>query len=171
MRKRLTDLSPYERLGNAVELGPIFVKFGQILSTRPDRLPEPLVMEKAAQPGGTQRFEAREPVLLKDLGGSIEDVFDQFDKEPFAAGSLGQVYRASLRASGDVVAVKVQRADIHKTVSADLEIIAWFARQLHTRVDELRPYNLPALVSEAEKRLQDELDFRNEADNAGYSEH
>lgn len=169
VRRRVTDLTPYERVRNAVEeLGPIFVKFGQILSTRPDRLPEPLVMElkKLRSQVEPQDYEVIEPVLLKELGGPIEDVFEGFEKKPFAAGSLGQVYKATLRATGETVAVKVQRAEIHKTVSSDLEIIGWFARQLHTRVEELRPYNLPALVNEAEKRLQEELDFRNEADNA-----
>lgn len=169
VRSRVTHLTPYERLRNAVEeLGPIFVKFGQILSTRPDRLPEPLVMElkKLRSQVVPQPFEKIQPVLTKELEGEIADFFETFEDEPFAAGSLGQVYKARLNETGELVAVKVQRAEIQKTISADLEIIGWFARQLHTRVEDLRPYNLPGLVHEAEKRLHDELNYRNEADNS-----
>ena len=169
VRKKVTHLTPYERVRNACEeLGPIFVKFGQILSTRPDRLPEPLVMElkKLRSQVEPQAFEKIEPVLLKDLGCPIAEVFAYFEPTPVAAGSLGQVYKAKLISTGEWVSVKVQRADIHKTISADLEIIGWFAKQLHARVAELRPYNLPLLVQEAEKRLQEELNYNNEADNA-----
>jgi ubiquinone biosynthesis protein len=169
VRKKVTHLTPYERVRNACEeLGPIFVKFGQILSTRPDRLPEPLVMElkKLRSQVEPQAFEKIEPSLLKDLGCPIDQVFAHFDSEPVAAGSLGQVYKAKLISTGEWVSVKVQRADIHKTISSDLEIIGWFAKQLHARVEELRPYNLPKLVHEAEQRLEEELNYNNEADNA-----
>jgi ubiquinone biosynthesis protein len=169
VRQKVTHLTPYERMRNACEeLGPIFVKFGQILSTRPDRLPEPLVMElkKLRSQVEPQSFEKIEPLLLRELGGPVDAVFAEFDRQVVAAGSLGQVYRAKLLSTGEWVSVKVQRADIHKTISSDLEIIGWFAKQLHARVEELRPYNLPLLVREAEKRLQEELNYKNEADNA-----
>lgn len=169
VRKKVSGLSPYERVRNACEeLGPIFVKFGQILSTRPDKLPEPLVMElkKLRSHVEPQPFERIKPVFDKELDGAIEDYFTEFDPEPLAAGSLGQVYQARLLATGDPVAIKVQREDIRKTISSDLEIIGWFARQLHARIDYLRPYNLPTLVKEAEERLDEELNYLNEADNA-----
>lgn len=169
VRKKVTHLTAYERVRNACEeLGPIFVKFGQILSTRPDRLPEPLVMElkKLRNDVETQPFEKIKPVALKALGCELEEVFAEFDPEPIAAGSLGQVYRAKLLSTGAEVAVKIQRSEIHKTISADMEIIGWFARQVHARIEELRPYNFPSLIREAEKRLEEELDYRNEADNA-----
>ncbi|MDQ8205975.1 AarF/UbiB family protein [Coraliomargarita sp. SDUM461003] len=169
VRKKVTHLTAYERVRNACEeLGPIFVKFGQILSTRPDRLPEPLVMElkKLRNDVDTQPFETIKPVALKALGRELEEVFAEFDPHPVAAGSLGQVYRAKLISTGAEVAVKIQRSEIHKTISADMEIIGWFAKQVHARIEELRPYNFPSLVREAEKRLEEELDYRNEADNA-----
>ena len=169
VRKKVTHLTAYERVRNACEeLGPIFVKFGQILSTRPDRLPEPLVMElkKLRNDVDTQPFETIKPVALRALGRELEEVFAEFDPNPVAAGSLGQVYRAKLISTGAEVAVKIQRSEIHKTISADMEIIGWFAKQVHARIEELRPYNFPSLVREAEKRLEEELDYRNEADNA-----
>ncbi|PXA05406.1 ABC transporter [Coraliomargarita sinensis] len=169
VRKKVSGLTPYERVRNACEeLGPIFVKFGQILSTRPDKLPEPLVMElkKLRSHVEPQSFERIKPVLLKELDGEIDDYFIEFDPEPLAAGSLGQVYKARLLATGESVCVKVQREDIRKTISSDLEIIGWFARQLHAHIDYLQPYNLPLLVREAEERLEEELNYLNEADNA-----
>ena len=169
VRKKVTGLAPYERVRQACEeLGPIFVKFAQILSTRPDRLPEPLVMEfkKLRSQVEVQSFERIQPVLVKELGVDYSEVFADFDEIPVGAGSLGQVYKARLRSTNEWVAVKIQRADIRKTISADLEIIGWFARQLHARIDYLRPFNLPVLAREAEQRLEEELDYRNEADNA-----
>ena len=169
VREKTAHLSPYERVRNACEeLGPIFVKFGQILSTRPDRLPEPLVMElkKLRSQVEPQPYEKIKLVLLKDFERPLDEIFVEMGKVPVAAGSLGQVYKWQLRSSGEWVAVKVQRADVRKIVSSDLEIIGWFARQLHARVEELQPYNLPKLVKEVEDRFEEELDFRNEANNA-----
>ncbi|MGK0310079.1 MAG: ubiquinone biosynthesis protein, partial [Lentimonas sp.] len=91
VRKKITDLTPYERVRNACEeLGPIFVKFGQILSTRPDRLPEPLVMElkKLRSQVEPQPYKKIEPILLKDLGRSLDELFMEFDPVTVAAGSL-----------------------------------------------------------------------------------
>ena len=105
-------------------------------------------------------------MALRELERDLEEVFAEFDPTPVAAGSLGQVYRAKLLSTGAEVAVKIQRAEIHKTISADMEIIGWFAKQVHARIEELRPYNFPSLIREAEKRLEEELDYRNEADNA-----
>jgi ubiquinone biosynthesis protein len=169
VRKKVAHLTAYQRVRNACEeLGPIFVKFGQILSTRPDQLPEPLVMElkklrSAVEP---QPFQRIRPILVKELEAEIDQVFSDFDPAPIAAGSLGQVYKARLISTGASVCIKVQRADIQKTVLADMEIIGWFARQLHQRVEELRAYDLPGLLQEAEARLGEELNYLNEADNA-----
>jgi len=171
VRKKVAHLSTFERMRNACEeLGPIFVKFGQILSTRPDKLPQSLVVElkKLRSHVEPQPYEKIEGVILKELGCAVEEVFEESPREPLAAGSLGQVYRWRLKgaAVGEYVCVKVQRADIQKIITADLEIIGWFARQLHQRVESLRPYGLPRLVKEAEGRLREELDFRNEAENS-----
>ncbi|MGB0369809.1 MAG: ABC1 kinase family protein [Opitutales bacterium] len=169
VRDKVTHLTPYERVRSACEeLGPIFVKFGQILSMRPDRLPQPLVLElkKLRSQVEPENFDKIKPALLKELGGEIEEIFEDFDSTPVASGSLGQVYKAKLKSSGEWVAVKVQRPDIRKRISSDLEIIGWFARQLDARIEYLQPYNLPMLIHEAEERLEKELNYRNEADNA-----
>lgn len=165
-RERLTL---WERTRTVLEeLGPTFVKFGQILSMRPDALPEPLILElRKLQDAVTPvPFEEMEPVLVAGLGGPPEEVFSEFDREPIASASLAQVYFARLLSTGERVAVKVQRPGMRKTIEADFEILEWFARQAHQRIDDLRPYNLPAIVEELRDGLERELDFRIEARNA-----
>jgi ubiquinone biosynthesis protein len=166
---------PRERLTTArririvlEELGPTFVKFGQMLGMRPDALPEPLIMElRLLQDRVTpQPFSEMEPVLRAGLEGEIETVFAEFDREPVASASLAQVYRARLADTGQLVAVKVQRPHVRKTIEADFELLAWFARQAHQRLEDLRPYNLPGIVDELREGIERELDFRIEARNA-----
>ena len=169
VRSKVAHLSTYERIRNALEeLGPTFVKFGQIVGTRPDKLPQPLLTElkKLRSHVEPQSFKKIEPILIKELDRPIEEVFVDFPSTPVASGSLGQVYRATLRETGELVCVKVQRADAAKTINSDFEIIGWFARQIHQRFEGMRPYNLPGLVEEAHDRVGEELDFRNEARNA-----
>ncbi|CAI8282900.1 MAG: putative protein kinase UbiB [Opitutia bacterium UBA7350] len=168
VRTKVAHLTPYERLRNALEeLGPIFVKFGQVLCTRPDRLPEPLVQElkRLRNQVEPQAFKKIEPLLRQELKQEVDSVFSELDPTPVASGSLGQVYRARRRTDNAWVAVKVQRAEIQASIRADMDIIAWFARQLHIRVPSLKAYNLPALVVDAELRIQAELDYRIEANN------
>lgn len=165
-RERLTL---WERARTVLEeLGPTFVKFGQILSMRPDALPEPLILElRKLQDSVTPvPFEVMEPVLVAGLDAPIDEIFSEFDREPIASASLAQVYFARLRSSGERVAVKIQRPGVRKTIESDFEILQWFARQAHQRIDDLRPYNLPAIVEELREGLERELDFRNEARNA-----
>jgi ubiquinone biosynthesis protein len=165
-RERLTI---WERTRTVLEeLGPTFVKFGQMLSMRPDALPEPLILElRKLQDAVTPApFEEMEPVLTTGLPLPIDEVFSEFDREPVASASLAQVYKARLRSTGARVAVKVQRQGIRKTIEADFELLLWFARQAHQRVEDLRPYNLPVIVEELREGLERELDFRNEARNA-----
>ena len=102
-------------------LGPLFVKFGQMLSMRPDALPEPLILElRKLQDAVTPvPFAEIEPVLTAGLPDAIDEVFSELEREPIASASLAQVYRARLRATGERVAVKVQRQGIRKTIEAD----------------------------------------------------
>ncbi len=169
VRKKVAHLTTFERIRNALEeLGPTFVKFGQIVGTRPDKLPQPLLTElkKLRSEVAPQPFKRIEPILVKELDLPVDQVFVDFPREPVASGSLGQVYKAKLRETGEYVCVKVQRADAAKTINSDFEIIGWFARQLHIRFEGLKPYNLPAIVEQAFDRIKEELDFRNEARNA-----
>ncbi len=149
------------------DLGPTFVKFGQLLIARPDVLPPGLIEELKLLRDQVKPapFPEIQPLLEEQLGGKIEEHFDEFHKEPVAAGSIAQVYRARLRAGGGSVAIKVQRPGIQPIVEIDLEFIAWFARELHDAFAEYRPYDLPAVVEEARAGLMREMDFTIEASN------
>lgn len=160
--------SLWERLRHTLEdLGPTFVKFGQVVSSRPDVLPEPLINElkKLRSKVKPTPWEAMEPVLLAELKGPLDEYFSDFQVEPIACGSIGQVYRATLASNGESVAVKVQRPNIRKAIKADIEIIGWIARQLNHKIDDLKPYELPDVVSETGKGIMEELDFSIEANN------
>jgi ubiquinone biosynthesis protein len=162
-------LSPWERIRTVLEeLGPTFVKFGQMLSMRPDVLPEPLIVElrKLQDSVKPVPFDEMEPVLRAALALPPDEVFTEFNQTPIASASLAQVYVARLRSTAQPVAVKIQRPGLRKTIEADFDYLRWFARQAHQRMEELRPYNLPAVVEELREGMERELDFEIEARNA-----
>jgi ubiquinone biosynthesis protein len=161
---------PYERLRLALEqLGPAFVKAGQMLSMRPDVMPEALVLELRKLQNRVQPlpFAEMRPVLVDELGGDPAEIFAEFDETPVASASLAQVYFARLH-DGSAVAVKVQRPKLRKTVETDLELMVWLVGQLHRRVAALAPFNLPEVAAEIARGVLRELDFRNEARNQRY---
>jgi ubiquinone biosynthesis protein len=163
------DMNPYQRIRRVAEdLGPTFIKMGQILSTRPDLIPQALVneLEMLQDKVRPEPLENIKAVLRSELGGQIEDTFSEFDPVPVGSGSIAQVHRAILKSTGEVVAVKVQRPGIERAIHADLDLLAWFAKEIHERVESLRPYNLPDLVIALRESLHIEMDFNNEARNA-----
>ncbi|MBN1403525.1 MAG: AarF/ABC1/UbiB kinase family protein [Opitutales bacterium] len=167
--REVAAMSTWQRLRHAIEdLGPTFVKLGQVLSTRPDRVPQALVEEL-----GNLRDQVKpEPIedilaiLEAELGCSKDNHFSEFEVVPIGSGSIAQVHRATLRSTGELVAVKIQRPNIEKAIHADLEILAWMAKETHERVPSLRPYNLPEIVEALHESLRLEMDFSNEARNA-----
>lgn len=149
------------------ELGPTFVKFGQVLSARPDVLPEPLIKELRLLRDNVKAAPWDEivEVLESELNGPIEEYFSRIDTKPVACGSLGQVYRAYRADTGEPVALKIQRPGVRRDIEADFSFIAWFAREVHQRIKELRPYNLPDVIEEIRQAVSQELDFTLEARN------
>lgn len=164
------DERPLEaRLKAACEdLGPTFIKFAQLLSTRPDLLPASLVdqLKELRDQVRPVSFEKLRPILEAELRGSLDNWFVEFSEVAAASGSLAQVHRARLKATGEVVAVKIQRPGIRGAIEADLEIMAWFAKQIHEELEGFSGYDLPALVEEVGNALEEELDFTIEARNA-----
>jgi ubiquinone biosynthesis protein len=152
------------------DLGPTFVKFGQLMSMRPDALPAPLILELRKLQDNVRpvSFADIRPVLIEDLAGDPAVIFSEFDETPVASASLAQVYFARLRADARPVAVKIQRPNIAKTVQIDLEFAGWIIHQLHHRLAALRPYDLPSVVVEIRDGMRRELDFRGEARNQQY---
>ena len=162
------NLTLWQRTRLAIEeLGPTFVKAAQLLSTRPDILPRELIDEfkELRDKVKPASFETIRPVLEKELGDALELHFTDFEETPVASGSIGQVHRATLRRTGEPVGVKIQRPNIRKSIIADLEIITWFAEQLHQHLPALRPFDLPTVVQELRQGILNELDFNIEARN------
>jgi ubiquinone biosynthesis protein len=149
------------------ELGPTFVKFGQLLSTRPDVVPPDIVFElKALQDDVTPfPYEDVEQVIREDLGLTVEQLFLEFEREPIAAASIGQVHRAVLP-NGKRVVVKVQRPDAPRQIEADIELLYQAAKLVRERVRALQFIDAVALVDEFARAIRQELDYRTEARNA-----
>ena len=149
------------------ELGPTFVKFGQLLSTRPDVVPMDIVAElRKLQDDVTPiPFAAIEGVIETELGLTIERAFVSFDETPIAAASIGQVHRATLP-TGDVVAVKVQRPNAPRQIESDVALMRSAARFVRDRVRALEFIDADALVDEFARSIREELDYLHEARNA-----
>ncbi len=163
-----TDKNTWERIRLVLtDLGPTFVKFGQILSLRADLIPHELVLElsKLQDQVQPESFEAIKNQIEKSMEKPLEEVFADFEPQPLAAASLAQVHRAVLKKDKTVVAVKVQRPGIRQTIRNDLDILATLARQVHERLETLKVYDLPLLVEELRRLLTRELDFTLEGKN------
>ena len=149
-----------------VDLGPAFIKAGQALSTRPDIVP-PIVLQELAQlqdqlPG----FESKLAMacIEQDLKDKIENIFLEIEKEPISAASLGQVHKAKLK-SGEKVAVKIQRPGLREQITLDLYIVRNIAIWFKNNIGIIRS-DLVALIDELGKRIFEEMDYINEANNA-----
>ncbi|MDZ7665742.1 MAG: AarF/UbiB family protein [Desulfotignum sp.] len=161
-----TDMDVYRRIRLAFEeLGPTFVKLGQILSMRPDILPLPMIRElsKLQDAVGSIPFEEVKQVLEKEFNAPLEDLFRSFDPEPVAAASLSQVHKAVHPDKNRVLAVKVRRPGIVKTVETDLNILEILADKIHHSMESLQMYDLPGIVAANRRTLLKEIDFSREA--------
>lgn len=168
--KEIAELSRGERAKRVLEeLGPTYVKLGQVLSIRPDLIPPDIVDSLSQLQKNVAPLPADE---LKDvvegyLGAPIEEYFGSFDMEPMAAASIAQVHRAKLKVDGTLhdVVVKVQRPGIREKMESDLSILYWLARLAEGSIAEAALYQPVAIVREFEAALLQELDFLHEARN------
>jgi ubiquinone biosynthesis protein len=159
-------LDTFERIRYACEeLGPTFVKFGQMASLRPDLVPPPLIAELSKLQDGVAPVDISQisKVIEQSTGKPLKETFIVFDVTPVAAASISQVHRGVLAADGRIASIKVQRPGIRAKMQTDLDILAILAEQLHERVEELNSFDLPHLVRLIKKTLLRELDFRKEA--------
>ncbi len=156
--KQLTNL--------LVDLGPAFVKAGQALSTRPDIIPVVLLEELSELQDQLPGFDGDKAMELieEDLNKKIDEIFLTIDKQPISAASLGQVHKAILK-NEEVVAVKVQRPGLREQITLDLYIVRNIANWLKNNIGLIRS-DLVALIDELGKRVFEEMDYLNEAENA-----
>lgn len=149
------------------ELGPTFIKLGQLLSMRPDLLPPDYLtqLEKLQERVTPVNFEQIRQIIENDLKLPLADLFSQIDSNPIAAASIEQVHSACLL-TGEAVVVKVQRPGVKKLVKVDLEILEDIANFLESKTEWGRIYNISGLVDEFSRTIRDELDYTIEADNA-----
>jgi ubiquinone biosynthesis protein len=163
--EHLETLSTAERVRLALEeLGPTFIKLGQVLSTRPDLVPAELAAElaKLQQEVPPFSFDKVRAIVESELHRPLAEVFESFDPHSIAAASIGQVHRSRLR-DGEEVVVKVQRPDIQALVEIDLEILLHLAMLVERHVEDWRSYRPTRIVEEFSRVLERELDFRTEA--------
>ncbi len=156
-----------ERLKLALsELGPVFIKFGQLLSTRRDLLPLDIADELAELQDAVPPFpgDVARGLVAEALEAEFDSVFAHFEDEPMASASIAQVHPATL-SGGEAVVVKVVRPDIEAVVAADMQLLSGVARWLDENVEIVKPLHLPDIVADYEATIFDELDMRKEAEN------
>lgn len=146
------------------ELGPTFVKLGQMLSTRPDLLPPEIIKGLQTLQDQVEPFAPEQAVKIveKDLGVKISEAFESFENRPFASGSIAQAHRAVAK-SGQKVVVKVRRPDIENVIRTDMNILSALAEAAERYVAELKPFDPVMIVEEFRRSIDRELDFINEA--------
>jgi len=150
-----------------IDLGPVFVKFGQLLSTRRDMLDDELAEQLATLLDKVPAFDSAQSKQLieKALKLSVEQAFAEFDDEPLASASVAQVHSARL-SSGESVVVKVIRPGIKSVIERDLKLMRLVAKMINKTVPDLRRLRLQGVIDEYEKTIYDELDLQREAGNA-----
>ena len=166
--EELARLDPPARIRRAIEeLGPGFVKLGQVLSTRADLFPPEYITEfcKLQDQVPALPFSDIVGQLENDIGGAVDEIFARVDKNPLAAASIAQVHRATLK-SGDEVILKIRRPGIRKIIDADLRLLARLAEIAEENNIELKRSQPQKIVAEFAKAIHSELDFINESKNA-----
>lgn len=158
------DVPPHDRARRlrlvCEDLGPTFVKLGQLLSTRPDLLPESYISELSKLRDDVRPFSylEAETILVEEYGRPLSEIFRSIEEAPVASASISQVHRAVLR-DGRTVALKIRRPGIEKTVAADLDILRNLSQVAERRLPFLAPYHPVTLAQEFERTLRRELDF------------
>ena len=150
-----------------VELGPAYIKLGQVLSTRPDLLPPPYIkeLEKLQDDVGPIPLSEIEETIEQQLGGRLSKLFDSFDPDPIGTASLGQVHAATLRGGREVV-VKVQRPHVKQALAEDIEFFHELASFMASHTSVGSRIDVLGVIQQLERALAEELDYRTEARNA-----
>ena len=146
------------------DLGPTFIKLAQMLTTRPDILPEEIITELSKLQDDVPPFDTpmAMQIIEEQLGRPLEKCFSSIDEQPIASGSIGQVYRARSLSGTDLV-IKVRRPGIEQNVELDMQLLHWLAESIEHLLPEVQIYRPVMIVTEFEEVLRRELDLINEA--------
>ena len=149
------------------ELGPAFIKLGQLLASRPDMIGPEIAedLKKLRDNTPVTPFEEMKEVVEKELGQPLEDIYSEFDETPLGSASIGQVYKAKLKDTDKEVAVKIQKPNIYNIIVADVKILVNLAGKADKYITKTRTYNLPAIMKEFERSIFKELDYMEEVMN------
>ncbi len=149
------------------DLGPTFIKLGQIASTRRDIIPEHIIveLEKLQDRVPPFPFEQVHSIIENELGDQLDRLFAEFNETPLATASIGQVHWARLH-TGEEIAIKVQRPNIRPIIETDIEILEDLARLMESRLSWAKRYRLYEMIEEFSKALQAELDYHVEGNNS-----
>ena len=151
------------------DLGPVFVKFGQLLSTRRDIFPENIILEleKLQDDVKEEDFENIKEVFYGEFSKDIYDVFDKFEKKPLASGSMAQTHLATIKVGSleRKVVVKIQRKYLEKNVKEDLKIMKDLYKKLEIKLEGIKSFNLGEIIEEFALSLNREIDFEIEKNN------
>ena len=164
--EKINSYTFYERIRMAIEeMGPVHIKFGQMLSNRKDILPEEFIIElqKLQDNVEVKKIDVRKKLDL-ELGIDVNDYFSEIEENPMASASIGQVFRAKLK-TGEKVVIKIQRENIRPVVEADLGIMKNLAKTLEKYYDVLKRMSISEIVESFEKMLNEELSLNNELNN------
>ncbi|SDA37618.1 ABC1 kinase family protein [Methanobrevibacter millerae] len=151
------------------ELGPAFIKLGQLLATRPDMVGNEIADDLKLLRDNTPLtpFDEIREVIEGELGQPLEEIYSEFNEEPLGFASIGQVYKATLKENGMDVAVKVQKPGIREVIEPDVKILIKVAGTVDKYVSKSRTYNLPAMAKEFERSIFKELNYLEEVKNIG----
>ncbi|MBQ2637106.1 MAG: AarF/ABC1/UbiB kinase family protein [Methanosphaera sp.] len=149
------------------ELGPAFIKLGQLLASRPDMIGPEIAedLKKLRDNTPITPFDQMREVVESELGKPLEEIYSEFDENPLGSASIGQVYKATLKENGQEVAVKIQKPNIYNIIVADVKILNDLAGKADKYITKTRTYNLPAIMKEFERSIFKELDYMEEVLN------
>ncbi|MCF0226413.1 MAG: AarF/ABC1/UbiB kinase family protein [Methanobrevibacter sp.] len=149
------------------ELGPAYIKLGQMLSTRPDLVGLEIAKElqKLRDDTPATPFPEIKEVIEKELGKPLDEVYKDFNETPIGSASIGQVYEAVLIENDEKVAVKVQKPNIKKVIETDLEIMEFLGKKMDKHFQQTRSFNIPAIIYEFKHSIMEEINYENELMN------
>ncbi|MEE1129044.1 MAG: AarF/ABC1/UbiB kinase family protein [Methanobrevibacter sp.] len=149
------------------ELGPAYIKLGQMLSTRPDLVGKDIAeeLEKLRDNTPVTPFDEIKEVIESELGKPMKEIYINIDETPIGSASIGQVYKARLRKTNEKVAIKVQKPNSREIIENDIKIMKFLVKRIDKYLTIIRPLNLPVMVSEFERSIMKEINFLEEVMN------